>query len=146
MVTTANPIADFHCQAVIHARRTRYPHLYRRGTFNGSNAGIYVDNQSGNNIIDGNEITLITDGAGHLYDIYFAGANSKSNTIENNTINGGKRAFQQDDGFPEQQQFIIISSTALHSLVYISMVVVRSSPKIDSTIQFAQLSSGAQQI
>jgi len=24
MVTTANPIADFHCQAIIHARRTRY--------------------------------------------------------------------------------------------------------------------------
>ena len=25
MVATANPIADFHCQAIIHARRTRYP-------------------------------------------------------------------------------------------------------------------------
>ena len=25
MVATANPIADFHCQAIIHARRTGYP-------------------------------------------------------------------------------------------------------------------------
>jgi len=25
MVATANPIADFHCQAITHARRTRYP-------------------------------------------------------------------------------------------------------------------------
>ena len=33
MVDTANPIADFHCQAITHARRTRYPRLYRRGTF-----------------------------------------------------------------------------------------------------------------
>ena len=32
MVATANSIADFHCQAVIHARRTRLPRLYRRGT------------------------------------------------------------------------------------------------------------------
>jgi len=32
MVATANPIAYFHCQAIIHAGRTRYPRLYRRGT------------------------------------------------------------------------------------------------------------------
>ena len=32
MVATANPIADFHCQAIIHARHTRLPRLYRRGT------------------------------------------------------------------------------------------------------------------
>ena len=33
MVATANPIADFHCQVIIHARRTRYPRPYRRGAF-----------------------------------------------------------------------------------------------------------------
>ena len=32
MVATANPITDFHCQAITHARRTRLPCLYRRGT------------------------------------------------------------------------------------------------------------------
>jgi len=32
MVATANSIADFHCQAIIHAGRTRLPRLYRRGT------------------------------------------------------------------------------------------------------------------
>ena len=32
MVATANPIADFHCQVIIHAGRTRLPRLYRRGT------------------------------------------------------------------------------------------------------------------
>ncbi len=68
------------------------------GSSTGSNAGIFVDNQSGNNLIDANTITLATSGTGNLYDIYFAGPNSKNNTVEKNTINGGKRAFQQDGG------------------------------------------------
>ena len=33
MVATANPMADFHCQVITHAGRTRYPRPYRRGTF-----------------------------------------------------------------------------------------------------------------
>ena len=32
MVATANPIADFHCQVITHAGRTRFPRLHRRGT------------------------------------------------------------------------------------------------------------------
>ncbi|MFA5099078.1 MAG: right-handed parallel beta-helix repeat-containing protein [Candidatus Paceibacterota bacterium] len=72
----------------------------RNNTLTGSsgdiNAGIYVDNESENNSIDGNTIGLPTSGAGTLYGVLFAGPNSKSNTVENNTINGGARAFQQN--------------------------------------------------
>jgi len=69
------------------------------GSSTGSNAGVYVDNESGNNTIDSNTITLATSGTGNLFNIYFAGpTNSKNNTIMNNTINGGTRAFQQDGG------------------------------------------------
>ena len=72
----------------------------------GSNAGIYVDNQSGNNTIDGNTITLATSGSGNLYDIYFAGPNSQDNTVMNNIINGGKKAFQQDGGVSGTTTFL----------------------------------------
>jgi len=33
IVATANPIADFHCQAITHARRIGFPQLYRCGVF-----------------------------------------------------------------------------------------------------------------
>ena len=68
------------------------------GSSIGSFAGVYLDNQAGNNTIDYNAITLATSGIGHLYDIWFTGTNAKDNIVINNTINGGLRAFQQDIG------------------------------------------------
>jgi len=74
------------------------------GSLGGSNAGINVYANSGGNTIggpnagDGNTITLAASGIGNLYDIYFSGVNSKDNTVQNNTINGGARAIQIDGG------------------------------------------------
>jgi len=68
------------------------------GSTSGSHAGVYLDNQAGNNTIDSNTVSLATTGSGNLYDIWFAGVNSKDNIVKDNTINGGSRAFQQDGG------------------------------------------------
>lgn len=68
------------------------------GSSTGSHSGIYLDNQSGGNTIDGNTISLATSGTGLLYDILSTGANSKDNLIQNNIIDGGTRAYQQDGG------------------------------------------------
>jgi len=68
------------------------------GSSIGSNSGIYMDNNAEGNTIDNNTITLVTSGTGNLYDIYFTGTITKNNTVKNNTINGGTRAFQQDGG------------------------------------------------
>ncbi len=66
------------------------------GSSAGSLAGVYLDNGSESNEIDNNTITLATSGSGHLYDIWFTGLITGNNTVKNNTINGGSRAFQQD--------------------------------------------------
>lgn len=75
--------------------------ILKNNTITGSsgdiNAGIYVDDESENNSIDGNNIILPTSGAGSLYGVVFAGPNSKNNTVKNNIINGGMRALQQNN-------------------------------------------------
>ncbi len=63
-----------------------------------ANAGVYIDNGSENNLINGNTITLLTSGPKNLYDVYFTGSIPGINTVSNNKINGGTRAFQQDGG------------------------------------------------
>jgi hypothetical protein len=65
----------------------------------GSNAGVYVNNNSEDNLIDGNTISLPISGTGNLYNIHFAGSIVGANTISNNILlDGGLRAFQQDGG------------------------------------------------
>ncbi|MFA7628044.1 MAG: Ig-like domain-containing protein [Candidatus Dojkabacteria bacterium] len=66
------------------------------GSSIGSNAGVYLDNNSEDNLIDGNTISLPTSGSGTLYNVWLAGAVSGNNTVNNNTLDGGKRSFQQD--------------------------------------------------
>jgi len=65
-----------------------------------ANAGVYVDNDSKNNLIEGNQISLLSSGSKNLYNIYFAGNIPKdnSNTINDNLLDGGKISFQQDRG------------------------------------------------
>lgn len=74
------------------------------GTADGSeDKAIGFSNGSTNNMIggvnavDGNTIMFAPSGSGLLYDIYVQGG-SGSNTIQNNTISGGKRAVQVDGG------------------------------------------------
>ncbi|HCC67610.1 TPA: hypothetical protein DEP90_00105, partial [Patescibacteria group bacterium] len=63
-----------------------------------ANAGIYVDNSSKDNLVNGNTVSLQTSGSKNLYNIYFTGSISEKNTVSNNILNGGKRSFQQDGG------------------------------------------------
>jgi parallel beta-helix repeat protein len=76
------------------------------GSASGSNAGIYLDNNSGGNELKRNKITLATSGTGNLYDIYFAGSNPENNLVKKNIINGGNRAFQQDGGVSGEVTFL----------------------------------------
>ncbi len=66
------------------------------GSAAGSVAGVYMDNGSEGNEIASNSITLATSGSGLLYDIWLTGSISGDNTVRDNIVNGGSRAFQQD--------------------------------------------------
>jgi parallel beta-helix repeat protein len=71
-----------------------------QGTLTGTeDVGIALVRSSNGNIIDGNAIALPTGGTGNLYSIHVQGdVGAGSNTISNNTIDGGKRSIPVDTG------------------------------------------------
>jgi hypothetical protein len=93
-----NDIINFTGKGILisNSRKSKIENNAITGALTGSQAGVYIDGNSERNEIYNNNISLQTSGSGPLYGIWVTGPVSGENAIDQNTINGTSRAFQQD--------------------------------------------------